>query len=562
MKKTSIWKIIKKYHWESQFLKSCFIWFGIVLIPTFIIGAILTGTITVIYSQKLKQSNDFHNANTVSKLESIFTAIDDYHYSFSNNYMVSQYLLDKTTDNNDLSITVQNVVSLINTFTFSNSYIDSIYLYNPKNNFIVSNQSSGSFDSFYDTAWYDNKKMLIFPRTVYYDGREHKYITICRDVILHGSALATTVYNIDADELKKALVSDSNPPLIQITDEKNNLFFSTSDTENFEKTAKNTYITELSYQLSLYVDFSDTISEQLKNSVVGMFWLFFAIFLIGDIILSYKLSENYFLLIVENILQFQTPYTDENISENKLRELDLIVKNPLSPTFSKKAEKFLINQYAKLKSMQLTSLQEQINPHFMFNTLGLISLLDLEENDEPTKITDITENLADILRYSIETGTNTVSFEEELSYLDKYIDIQNIKYDGKFEYIKTFDKEINNCIIMKFILQPIAENAIIHGILRSKERRGTIRLNAYKKDSKLYIDISNTGETIPEETLSELNIKLSHFTEIPGKHIGLINVNNRIKLLFGEEFGCRITSENNNTTVSITLPFEIYNQTN
>ncbi|MBQ3037831.1 MAG: hypothetical protein IJD30_01495 [Clostridia bacterium] len=114
---------------------------------------------------------------------------------------------------------------------------------------------------------------------------------------------------------------------------------------------------------------------------------------------------------------------------------------------------------------------------------------------------------------------------------------------------------MNDCTIIKFILQPIVENAIIHGILNSPNKCGTITIAAKNINDTLIIDVSNTGAKIPEHRVDSLNMTLSSYVDSNGKHIGLINVNNRIKLLFGEKYGIYISSDDSLTTVTLTMPY-------
>ena len=110
---------------------------------------------------------------------------------------------------------------------------------------------------------------------------------------------------------------------------------------------------------------------------------------------------------------------------------------------------------------------------------------------------------------------------------------------------------------MKFSLQPIVENAITHGILNSPTRTGSIIFKAHKENNILKIIISNDGAIIPDNKLADLQNTLEQYTESIKDHVGMINVNNRIKLMFGEGYGCRISSDEELTSVTITMPYII-----
>ncbi len=555
MKKTSMWDIIKKYHWESAFFKNCFKWFSVILICIFVIGIILTVFTTVSTNTSAKQSNDLHYNNIHEKIEASFSSIDEFNYLLTNDYNVSKYIFSMTSDQNDLAMTVKSVTSLMNSFIYSNSYMHSVYLYVPHFDYIISPSGSSEFDTFFDTGWSDdgngNNSARIISRNI--DSTE--CITMCTPVIINGQPTAYAIYNINSKNFTEYLINDSYSH-IQLTDNDNNIIFNTKSSEEI-LSAKPEYTSILPYNLILRVNFSASHSQKFQYKLVFLFWIIFIFLFIMDIFVSYKLSINYFSLIVENIMQFQTPYSKVEVFDDYLKEFNIMLHNPSRKTAEQNAEQFLINQYSKLRSMQLISLQEQINPHFVFNTLHLISLLSLDDDDNSQKIADISEKLSNILHYSIETDSNMVGLEDEIYYLDQYVEIQNIKYNNKFKYVKELDNNVSDCKIMKFSLQPIIENAITHGILNTPSRKGSISLKVHKEDNILKINISNDGAQIPADRLAELQNTLEQYTESVKDHVGMVNVNNRIKLMFGDEYGCRIISTPELTTVTITMPYII-----
>lgn len=214
------------------------------------------------------------------------------------------------------------------------------------------------------------------------------------------------------------------------------------------------------------------------------------------------------------------------------------------------------------KQAELNALQSQINPHFLYNTLDSIRGLALSEGVE--RIAYMTKALSSLFRYSISQKGNLVSFREELKNVDNYIIIQQYRFNNKFKFIKKITdtgNDIYECKIPKLSIQPIIENAIYHG-LETKVGEGTIVISAYSTEKRLVINIKDDGVGMDQDKLVALNESLIIGTEeiMPNKgerksSIALINVNERIHLFFGEQFGIRVYSTlGQGTNIEIVLP--------
>ena len=151
------------------------------------------------------------------------------------------------------------------------------------------------------------------------------------------------------------------------------------------------------------------------------------------------------------------------------------------------------------KQAELESLQSQINPHFLYNTLTSIKAV-INRKDS-NKALNIVQNLSDIFRYNLNRGKYIVKFSEELEHVKKYLFIQECRFMDKFEVFFDIDEEVLNFDIVRLTLQPIVENALYHGI-EAKRGKGEIRIAAKIFNDKYYIYISDNGIGIPAEELS------------------------------------------------------------
>lgn len=218
------------------------------------------------------------------------------------------------------------------------------------------------------------------------------------------------------------------------------------------------------------------------------------------------------------------------------------------------------------KQAEYLALQNQINPHFLYNTLeGIRSEALIAGVDS---IAEMTEALATFFRYTISHVDHLVTLEDELANIENYYYIQQFRFGDKLELSIEYDHdedmeetEILQYRLPKLTLQPIVENSIYHGIER-KVGKGHLRIKIYAVKDRLIIRISDDGMGISEEKLEELNAKLRALSlddvnpnaEKKGG-IAILNVNNRIKLLFGEEYGIYVYSKQGvGTDVEISLP--------
>jgi len=214
------------------------------------------------------------------------------------------------------------------------------------------------------------------------------------------------------------------------------------------------------------------------------------------------------------------------------------------------------------KQAELSALQSQINPHFLYNTLESIRSQAIFEGVE--SIAKMTKALSSMFRYSISQKESIVSFAQEMRNTENYLTIQQFRFFSKFSIIKEFDESdprISECRMPNLTIQPIVENAIYHG-LEKKRGTGTVRISAYATQIRIVITIEDDGMGMSEQQVREHNRLFSADFEqivtsqrLDRQSIGLSNVNERIKLSFGSEYGLHIYSTLKiGTKVEIALP--------
>ncbi len=194
---------------------------------------------------------------------------------------------------------------------------------------------------------------------------------------------------------------------------------------------------------------------------------------------------------------------------------------------------------AEIRDKELKSLRNQINPHFLYNTLNTIKCISGINGD--TKVSHCISLLGSIIEplYKIESPVWTL--REELSNIKTYLDIMNIRYSNQITYVQDVPKDFEDLFIIRFILQPLIENAITHGFSDSSYK-GTISLSVSIQDD-LFIFVEDDGTGMSDEQIEKYNKDLNDCKDTGG--IGMLNVSRRIRLRYGEEYGINLTHSNN-----------------
>ncbi len=200
----------------------------------------------------------------------------------------------------------------------------------------------------------------------------------------------------------------------------------------------------------------------------------------------------------------------------------------------------------KQKEAELMALQAQINPHFLYNTLDNIYWMGrMEKAFETSKMV---EALSKLFRQSLNSGDEIIAVKDEVDHIRNYIIIQQIRYSDKITFQLNVDEETLNCLTTKFVLQPLIENAIVHGC-KDLDKGGEINITISKNNERLIFMVEDNGRGIDPEEISKL------LNEPEGKRgIAIKNVNDRIQLYFGEEYGLTFLNRENGTAVIVTQP--------
>lgn len=238
------------------------------------------------------------------------------------------------------------------------------------------------------------------------------------------------------------------------------------------------------------------------------------------------------------------------VSENENDEIQL-----LSHNFNRMVERIgdLVEdvklEQLQLRDAELKLLQSQISPHFLYNTLDTI--IWLAEDKQYEEVIKMVNALSDFFRTSVSKGKDFITIMEEKSHVESYLKIQQFRYQDILEYEIQIPEELGHYKVLKLTLQPLVENALYHGI-KTKRGKGKILITGIRQEDTIVLIVSDNGSGMTKEALEQVRKDINRGgTEEPYNGFGLYNVNERIRLNYGEEYGLTMESEEGIGTKSI-----------
>lgn len=556
-----------------------------------IVPVLLLGTLTYMISSRVSMNNLEHQAtDTVDKAAvSLERSINEYKSAISffckDKEMIDMLSVDKVTAGSHTSIyqkmyimlagkpttVAMHLIKADGTFNLSTSVIPEEY--NIKNH----------------SNWGVYRKLNATDTTVVYSNRfvspngKSYSMAIAHTIQKEGEIIGYVIVDIPMDVFKAALdaVNPALPIRFAIADENSYLLYDelfSGTNQTFLETDFRNRIVESEQSRKFYLDDPQRIitwhvgkgdnsfliisSISVELVVMNSNYIAFITFAvaIGAILLCLILlpfiTRNLtkpLNAIVRTMKQVQNGDTQARVAIKNDDEFGFIgthfnsMLDNLNELFQTDLEK-----QNRLRLAELKALHAQINPHFLYNTLDSIKwLAKLSGVDD---IVLIVSQLGRLLKNSIHNQKDSVQISEEMALVGSYLSIQKIRYGDKFDVNIDVDESIMQCVVPKLIIQPIVENAIIHGI-EDKIGKAHLIIRGWKENNKIIFEIIDDGVGISEEALARIRIK-PQSEDFGSDSIGLANVDKRIKLYYGEEYGLGITSGVNvGTVMRITMPF-------
>lgn len=334
---------------------------------------------------------------------------------------------------------------------------------------------------------------------------------------------------------------------------KNGMYYSTQDLGDEHVILACQKLPNSDWTLVSITPFSEitAVGKEIQNQILLMFFLIGTAAYILAYVISSSITKNISLLL-KNIRLLKKGDFNIEITAKGNDEIGELIENFNSMSARLK---FLVDEQYRIgleaKNAELLALQAQINPHFLYNTLDMINWSAI--NNNVPEISDTVQTLSRFYKLSLSKGSNIIPIRNEIEHVKMYMEIQNMRFENIFDFQVQIDEEVYQYTTIKIILQPIVENSVLHGILQKDDRSGLILITGHVSEGVITLKVQDNGVGIKAEKLKTI---LTHKSDTSSTHgYGVRNINERIKLFYGEQYGLEyISIPDKGTTVIIRIP--------
>ncbi len=490
---------------------------------------------------------------------------------FSKKSLNEEFLFKKLTE---LKETLNIGTSLVNS-------VNSIYLYSPYRDYIITTNGTTSVASFEDLGWLDDEN---------FQGSDGKVCVFSRFMPSYGNVLSFTytintgernitgVINIDLAQHLSLYKNEGTDKIIFFNNKTNKIEYQ-SDTElssaelmsllnkspNKSDVIKNKgKYYAVSSMKSQYGDFSYGIVEELPDYkrtnfftyLILIFCVLAVLVFSAFMVLLYTDSSYRPIREIAEILEQPTSEISKNYLENdettrKIAQSILSMVTTNDTLKSELQKKTKIFEYAQLKALQW-----QMNPHFIFNTLNMLYMMSLDKKADKQLFSSAILSLSKLMRYYLKTETMTVTLSEEKSMTEEYLKIMRARNGDTFKVAWDIDGSLYGKQVTKMCIQPVLENCFKYGI-STAEGTPEITISAHPAGKYFVISVCDNCSEITQKTTDELNALFKKDTDIPETHIGLNNINARIVLMYGRPCGITVQNSLPKKGLTVNMKFPI-----
>ncbi len=574
------------------FFKRMWYFVLVMLIPTLLLVAVITQMTYRNQTRQMVQTNrhsiEIARSNISLVLDSIMT---------QNNYITgmtrTSMVLNKALQRQDLSYTdsiyLRSLVSSLNSMVNSYDYVEMVYIYLDGYDRALSSSNLVNLSTDDLNGWYgvyqampeDERTCIALTQINVGMPSERNQIVVCSRMLSSKGCVAVILNVEHLEEMLNLVISDNQA--LYMMDHDGHLLASAGDPDaeaniqalygqyfagqevsdtleqNFQFSDQHVMLSWKQYDSpSFYIisaaDYS-MILKNLGNRLTPMF-VMMLVALCVIIFLAYSNTRRSFDQINLMLRMFEDAEAGRTVARpaHKLKdEYDVIMNNILTM--------FLNNSYLNIQlkekqyrqqNAELAALQLQINPHFLYNTLQTLDIESRKLQDDG-RISAIVRYVSDILKYSLTDPQKSVSLQEELDYLKKYVEVQHYRFGDRFIAYYEVDDEALDAEVFRLMLQPVVENALLHA-MQGLSRRGYVKVRVRLLGDFLDLHIIDNGTGMTPEELAALRTRIA---DRNSRSIGLTNLDRRLRLRYPGLDGLRICSiKNFGTSVSFRIPYK------
>ena len=578
----NIWFNIRHFKFNSIFLRTFLFITALTVIPFIVLSIMFYSNTLKNIREEITLENSYMFDNSVNIIDRTLMEVDALSSSLASNESTQLYTI-----NNVSTDSFKTISRLAKTLPIIYRYIDSIYIYSEPTDTVIMDNNSIPLSDLSDTDWINAYRAVTSPKgTIIPRSKNNVYpqlITIIKPIYVADEKKGAIIMNINAQSIynsmlyqhykddrlfflinadNKIIISSElsyfntypdNIGLNTLTIESNpkNSVYEIND-KNYVVLSGDSSISDYKYISAYPLELYEHKLSTMKLQIIGILLLLMIIIFI----LAYVASVRSYSPLNEIIsfLDNSQPPAD-SIEEEDKNELTYIINSIQTHINDKtKMAEILEERMKLLRKSQYDMLQTQINPHFLYNTLETINWMAYNMSNSENPVSKSLINLASFFRNTLTSGY-FVSIENEIKYTKEYVNILALRYGDLFDIEWDIDESILSYTIIKICLQPIIENAVYHGI-KQKNDKGLIKIKGLCDDNNIILIVSDDGIGIEKDDLDKLNKTLSETSFTNEKsHIGLSNVNQRIKIIFGDSYGIHVESTVGvGTDVYVTIP--------
>lgn len=571
-----IWDYLKDYRFSSILLKYFLLLFICLVLPVTVLNSWYGKQQRKRLYEEFVKRNEMSLEQAYSNVYSVILSTKNLAYSLSVNNNV-KYLAYRPSVSGDITNNRESVKDMLSVIKNANAYVDSIYIYFYNSGEVVSNLGVSGYEVFQDKealALFSKDmpaKNILLPRI-----KKNKYpylLTVLYPVRVGGSgSMGLIAVNLDveklgnyigsgsyrsADAALKLLIFDESMETLVYSDEYR-LLQEPEEIEKLKSFPKNEEILSEVYTLwggswavsglesredglrYLYLSSMQEFEKQNKEAdtrirqvavLTGMLCLLLAFLLAVWVYRPVKRT----LHVLSEVSMLTEWDRKEHVDEIEAIQRSILSAKKENDDLNAQIQERIIS----LHNAQICALQTQINPHFLFNTLEAIANAAALLMNGDNQITEMIYTLGKLMRISLSNENYLVPLKEELEHVKLYVKLVEFRYHGRVCLHQEIPEELQEERIIKLTLQPLIENAIQHG-LAGKRSGGNIWLKGEKKGKDNYIYVVDNGTGVTEEMLEKLREQLKDSAITGSRHIGMRNVDQRLKLVFGEGYGLTV----------------------
>lgn len=578
----NIWFNIRHFKFNSIFLRTFLFITALTVIPFIVLSIMFYSNTLKNIREEIALENSYIFDNSVNIIDRTLMEVDTLSSSLASNESTQLYTI-----NNVSTDSFKTISRLAKTLPIIYRYIDSIYIYSEPTDTVIMDNNSIPLSDLSDTDWISAYHAVTSPKgTIIPRSKNNVYpqlITIIKPIYVADEKKGAIIMNINTQSIynsmlyqqykdgrlfflvnadNKIIISSElsyfntypdniGPNTLTIESNPKNSVYEIND-KNYVVLSGDSSISDYKYISAYPLELYEHKLSTMKLQIIGILLLLMIIIFI----LAYVASLRSYSPLNEIIsfLDNSQPPAD-SIEEEDKNELMYIINSIQTHINDKtKMAEILEERMKLLRKSQYDMLQTQINPHFLYNTLETINWMAYNMSNSENPVSKSLINLASFFRNTLTSGY-FVSIENEIKYTKEYVNILALRYGDLFDIEWDIDESILSYTIIKICLQPIIENAVYHGI-KQKNDKGLIKIKGLCDDNNIILIVSDDGIGIEKDALDELNKTLSETSFTNEKsHIGLSNVNQRIKIIFGDSYGIHVESTVGvGTDVYVTIP--------